>query len=905
MKNRPLVFRSLSLSRFWRLVVLPFLVYTAAALFMTWPLATQLSTHVAGHAYTDSFEYTRLGWWGKYALQNKLNPFYQSLLGYPDGFFSATQAAQPLIYWPITLLGFIFDPVAAFNVWLLLEVILSGLAAYWLCREVIGDKTNPLPALVGGLIFMAFPAVQGHISAGHVNPLSNYALPVLTLCLYRIVVGWSGIRTALIGAVAMWVLALGNFTFPAFALLPLVLFGGGYLLLFRRGLLRRSPRTLLRDLAILIGGGALLMLPFYLPLLSELTSTNRPLYLQEVGWVLYSTDPLAFIALSPFSAFTAPITPEFSRVAIGVNSIEGTAYLGIAAVGLAAIAVWRRRHAGSARLTGMWLAIALGCMLFSLGPLLKWRDQPVEYTLGDYKSHIVLPWAAFQNLPLLSATRTPGRFNMTTGLALGVLAALGLSAVQAALPRVLSKLRIRAALAQHRLLPTAMTLTIIVFILLEYQLFFPFPTTSAALPPYFESLAKRDDVRAVFDVPWNDPLAQKAAMYQQVAHQKPIIAGYVSRRTPVDPAKLALLSDVAIGKLDQPFHNISTAIAPGDAPAILRGNGIDVVVYHLELLDKQAVLAWATKVFGSAAYLDNRIAIFEVPKTSSRPQVLPLALSSGGWWRKEGIGKPWLQGDAEIYFYTDVVSDQRWSFRVVPLLHPRHVQVFVDNVPVQNWQSDGASVLDLWLRLEPGFHTLRFSLLEPCTPVNFDPTCLLSSSQASNISEPGCQLKDYERERLCVGVVLEQTTLLDPGEMTFREQQIRLANGMTLLGFRALRAAKPNDVVSVQTEWRAAQKLPGDYHVFVHLLDKNGKMIAQADNVPGGGTFPTMRWTVPQMWSEMMNIRLPADLLPGTYSLYAGWYSYPDLTRLRIEDSAAAGPRAQDGLIFLQDIEIK
>ena len=108
-------------------------------------------------------------------------------------------------------------------------------------------------ALVGGLIFMAFPAVQGHVSAGHVNPLSNYALPVLTLCLYRIILGWGGIRTALVGAVAMWVLALGNFTFPAFALLPLVLFGSGYLLLFRRGLLRRSPRTLLRNLADVAG----------------------------------------------------------------------------------------------------------------------------------------------------------------------------------------------------------------------------------------------------------------------------------------------------------------------------------------------------------------------------------------------------------------------------------------------------------------------------------------------------------------------------------------------------------------------------------------------------------------------------------------------------------------------------
>ena len=45
------------------------------------------------------------------------------------------------------------------------------------------------------------------------------------------------------------------------------------------------------------------------------------------------------------------------------------------------------------------------------------------------ESNVVLPWALFQNLPLISATRTPGRFNFMTGLALGVLAALGLDVI--------------------------------------------------------------------------------------------------------------------------------------------------------------------------------------------------------------------------------------------------------------------------------------------------------------------------------------------------------------------------------------------------------------------------------------------------------------------------------------------
>ena len=81
----------------------------------------------------------------------------------------------------------------------------------------------------------------------------------------------------LIGAVALWILALGNFTFPAYILLPLALFGGVYLILFRRDCLRRLG--LWRNLGIMFGVGILLIVPFYLPLLADLVGPSRPAYL--------------------------------------------------------------------------------------------------------------------------------------------------------------------------------------------------------------------------------------------------------------------------------------------------------------------------------------------------------------------------------------------------------------------------------------------------------------------------------------------------------------------------------------------------------------------------------------------------------------------------------------------------
>src|SRR5258707_10236193 len=105
---------------------------------------------------------------------------------------------------------------------------------------------------------------------------------------------------------------------------------------------------------------------------------------------------LNFAALSPFTPWTAKIAPSFSYLILNENLFEGTAYLGVVALVLAVVAVIRNRHKAA-----LWLVIALGCMLFSLGPELKFNGQPVIYTVDCRPSNILLPSALFQNLPLL------------------------------------------------------------------------------------------------------------------------------------------------------------------------------------------------------------------------------------------------------------------------------------------------------------------------------------------------------------------------------------------------------------------------------------------------------------------------------------------------------------------------
>ena len=874
----------------WRLILLPLFIYTLTALFITWPLVTRMSTHLAGPGYTDSYEFVRLGWWAQYALIHGLNPFYQSLLGYPAGFMDATQIAQPLIYWPITLLSFFVGNVAAYNLWLLIEVILNGLTAFALCWDVLSTLStqstesmpaNPewrwLAALIGGLIFMIFPTVQGHLTAGHINLLSNYALPIVVLCLHRIITGRGGWRIALVGAMSLLVMVLGSFTSLIFALLPLLLFGGVYLLVARR---REVWRWLvLRDLVVILVGGAILSLPFYLPLLRDLATANRPTYLQEGGWVTYSADLLGFVSPSPFAAWLKPVVPDYTRAVLGTNSTEGSAYLGLVAVLLAVIALRTRRDAR------LWLVIALGCMLFSLGPILKVGDQPVRYRLGNQaagqiESYIVLPYALIQNLPVISVTRTPGRFNFLTGLALGVMAAMGFSTLL-------------AWAAQHvngrRWWLRGGMLGLCVLIALEYQLFFPFPTTEASLPTYFQTLAARNDDRAVFDVPIDDPLAQKQALWQQTVHHKPLLAGYVTRRTSVDPAKLELLSKLTIGDL----NDKSTMVTPMQARSILAEQGIGVVIYHRDLLDAQwdQVLAWANQVFGAAVYQADRMAIYEVPPENAvDANQITLITPSAEFYTTAPDAAVWLREAGDIYLYTSTDVDQRVTVTLSPLFKSRRLQLFVDNALSRAWLIDTPDEpLAFWVKLAPGFHTLRLVTPDGCVEVPVAPMCLLNGTKAPDQCE---QLESP----ICVSMDLSDLHIEAETAMAYQPMTVQLGNGVSLRSVRSPSTAQPGQRIAVDTEWLATEQLPGDYHLFVHLLDSNGTLITQYDNVPGDATFPTKQWSVPQHWAQTAVLDLPATLATGRHEIYAGWYRYPELTRLTVEGN---GKGAASQLVFI------
>lgn len=892
--------------------LLPVAIFTVIIIAVTWPLASQLSTHMISGSVetTDDIEHLRMIWWVKYALQHGLNPFYQSLFGYPDGFFSVVQWAQPLVYMPAALLGFFLSPEAAFNVWTLIVLVLNGLTTYWFCLDLLRqDKTvtrNVVAAsLLGGTVFMVFPALQGHLLWGQLNIVSNYGLPLAALCLNRILTGRGNKRTAVLGALAIWVLLISNYTSIVFLILPLVLFGGGYWLLRRRNDLRALGWRLPWQLGIVFGGAALMTLPFYLPMIMEALDPSRAAYLQSqgAGWILFSADILSFVALSPFTPWTKPFAPPFSYNILNANITEGTAYLGVIACVLAIIAI--ARQGKTAR---VWFVILVGSMVFSLGPMLKWKEQPVVYTLGLDKSNIVLPWAVFQNLPLLDIIRTPGRFNIMSGFALGVLAGLGLKPLVDRIGR------------QGLSIATAALL--IVGVVGEYQLRFPFPTYPVSEPAYFDQLATRSDIRAVFDVPYTE--THKQALLEQMEHHKSIIAGYYARLTPVDPAKLMLLSEAARGRA---WVADSTAVGfpgkalePDDARTVLKDNGIDVIVYHWALLDKPSTMNWAIRAFGEPAYQDDQIAAFEIPPPAqlSRRLIMtheaqywwPFTPPTYGWWPADpdSGGPPsvsaqntlWMRGGAQIIVYAPESTLQQFTFQLTPLLRASDLSITLDGYPFHSWNVRLPSeLLSFWLGLQGGFHTLVLDAAKDCTPITVPPSCLVDgANQAGN--GPACNLLQNE-PGLCVSMRVSALQTAE-AQGAYQVADLHLDKGLILRGFWVPDTVVRGNVMPVQVDWRATERLGLDYHIFIHVLGPDGKLVTQYDGVPGDGGYPTTKWAVPQNWTEAVGLPISTDLRPGVYEVYTGWYSYPDMTRVGVEGE---GKGAADGLAHLKSITIQ
>ncbi len=110
-------------------------------------------------------------------------------------------------------------------------------------------------------------------------------------------------------------------------------------------------------------------------------------------------------------------------------------------------------------------------------------------------------------------------------------------------------------------------------------------------------------------------------------------------------------------------------------------------------------------------------------------------------------------------------------------------------------------------------------------------------------------------------------------------------------------SVRGSNTLTLTLEWETHAPPEQDYMLFVHLLDPDGKRVAQVDVPPGGQHLPTSIWQPDRYLSLEQPLPLPADLAAGNYWISLGIYAPETFARLPLQgptppDAPSNGPDA-------------
>ncbi len=74
--------------------------------------------------------------------------------------------------------------------------------------------------------------------------------------------------------------------------------------------------------------------------------------------------------------------------------------------------------------------------------------------------------------------------------------------------------------------------------------------------------------------------------------------------------------------------------------------------------------------------------------------------------------------------------------------------------------------------------------------------------------------------------------------------------------------------------WRADSAIDVDYTTFLHLRDQRNRIVAQKDNPPAGGRYPTSLWEVGEVIVDEITVPLNGQLPLGQYTPVIGLYDF-------------------------------
>jgi hypothetical protein len=408
----------------------------------------------------DNFQHAWFLWHFARAVSHSRNPFYTRLLFYPSRVTLAWSTADPLaglIALPLSLLA---GPAVAYNLSLVLQLALSAFFARLLCLRI---SRNEPAAFIGGLIFGFSPFLLAH-ALGHLSLVTAFPIPLFVLALDRIFAAqnpsWkSGIPLGL----ALLLAAFAHYNYVVIC----VFFAFFWLLVERMVHFSSQRLRFLNRVWKPLAAGAATFLLGFSPLLwtmlgkrADIPVSRGPSHLD-----VFSADVLGFFIPSWNHIFLGRFVSHLNP-RIFVAGFEGTVYVGVIVLALAAIGFWKGRSQDAPWAMRAFL-LGLIFYLLSLGPWAHLLGHPL---------HIPGPAALFYLLPFAKFMSAPARFHVAVALCLAILGSLGVKFLLE-----------RTAKRSHR----CWIVSLIAILVIADYLTIPFPRSSIADPgaPYSATAA--------------------------------------------------------------------------------------------------------------------------------------------------------------------------------------------------------------------------------------------------------------------------------------------------------------------------------------------------------------------------------------------------------------------------------
>jgi 4-amino-4-deoxy-L-arabinose transferase-like glycosyltransferase len=128
-----------------------------------------------------------------------------------------------------------------------------------------------------------------------------------------------------------------------------------------------------------------------------------------------------------------------------------------------------------------------------------------------------------------------------------------------------------------------------------------------------------------------------------------------------------------------------------------------------------------------------------------------------------------------------------------------------------------------------------------------------------------------------------------------------LGGKVRLLGYSIESGLQPGDNIHLTLFWQCLEEMKQSYTVFNHLVDAGDNVVAQKDNPPMDGFYPTTKWEVGEIVRDQYDLVIPSDVPSGEYRLNVGMYLVETGERLNILKDGVPSP---DNQILLQSVAV-